>query len=238
MVSFAVLALLSCARTAASQWARQTSFDVGAIRLTRDDFADTDGVTAAALWSRWSDRVSLVGSGAVTRISDGRSTGIAVGSASYTVPLNRFRFEAGGTGTILGTSDQSAASSWLGFGRAHYVGSRLGAWLGGGGGQVHHSGERLGATNGELGLWTRSGRQRLTATAASTRTSTVSTVIFSDQSVLRLREPAGYTDVSLLGHGAWSRLEVDAVAVSRHVWKGSMASGPAASIAGAWWFTP
>ena len=237
-MSFAVLALLSCARTATSQWAQQTSFDVGAIRLTRDDFADTDGVTAAALWSRWSDRVSLIGSGAATRISDGRSTGIAVGSASYAVPLHRFRFEAGGTGTILGTSDQKASSSWLGFGRAHVLGSRLGAWLGGGGGQVHHSGENLGATNGELGLWTRYGQQRLTATASATRTSTISTVIFSDQSVLRLREPAGYTDVSLLGHAAWNRLEIDAVAVSRHVWKGSMASGPAASVAASWWVTP
>jgi hypothetical protein len=238
VVSFAVLALLSCAGTATSQWARQTSFDVGAIRLTRDDFADTDGVTAAALWSRWSDRVSLIGSGAATRISDGRSTGIAVGSASYAVPLHRFRFEGGGTGTILGTSDQRASSSWVGLGRVHYVGPRLGAWFGGGGGEVHHSGENLGATNGELGLWTRHGLHRLTATASATRTSTISTVIFSDQSVLRLREPAGYTDVSLLGHAAWSRLELDAVGVSRHVWKGSMASGPAASVAASWWLTP
>jgi hypothetical protein len=195
-------------------------------------------VTAAALWSRWSERVSLIGSGAATRISDGRSTGIAVGSASYTVPLHQFRFEAGATGTILGTSNQKASSSWVGFGRAHYLGPRVGAWLGGGGGEVSHAGENLGATNGELGLWTRYGQQRLTATAAATRTSTISTVIFSDQSVLRLREPAGYTDVSLLGHGAWRRLEVDAVAVTRHVWKGSMASGPTAAVAGAWWVTP
>jgi hypothetical protein len=56
--------------------------------------------------------------------------------------------------------------------------------------------------------------------------------------VLRLRESAGYTDVSLLGHGGWNRFELDAVAVSRHVWKGSMASGPAASISASWWFTP
>jgi len=237
-VSCAVLALLSYAGAANAQWARQTSFDVGAIRLTRDDFADTDGVTAAALWNRWSDRVSLIGSGAATRISDGRSTGIAVGSASYAVPLHQFRLEVGGTGTVLGTSDERASSSWLGFGRAHVVTPRLGAWLGGGGGEVHHSGETLGATNGELGLWTRYGQQRLTATAVATRTSTISTVIFSDQSVLRLREPAGYADVSLLGHAAWNQFEVDAVAISRHVWKGSMASGPAASVAGSWWFTP
>jgi hypothetical protein len=237
-VSVAVLAGLSSARTANAQWARQTSFDVGAIRLTRDDFADTDGVTAAVLWNRWSDRVSLIGSGAATRISDGRSTGIAVGSVSYAVPLHQFRFEAGGTGTILGTSEQKASSSWLGFGRAHVVSPRIGGWLGIGAGEVRHSSESLGATNGELGVWTRYGQQRLTAMAGSTRTSTVATVIFSDQSVLRLREPAGYTDVSMLGHGAWNRLEVDAVAISRHVWKGSMASGPAASVAGSWWFTP
>lgn len=238
MVAFAVLASLSCARTATAQWAQQTSFDVGAIRLTRDDFADTDGVTAAALWSRWSDRVSLIGTGAATRISDGRSTGIALASASYAVPIRQFRFEAGGTGTILGTSDEKASSSWLGFGRAHVVGPRLGAWVGGGAGEVYYSGENLGATNGELGLWTRYGLHRLTATVSATRTSTISTVIFSDQSVLRFREPAGYTDMSLLGHGAWNRLEVDVVAVSRHVWKGSMASAPTASVAGAWWVTP
>jgi hypothetical protein len=238
VVSFAVLALLSCARTATSQWARQTSFDVGAIRLTRDDFADTEGVTAAALWSRWSERVSLIGSGAATRISDGRSTGIAVGSASYAVPVRQFRFEAGATGTVLGTSEEKASSSWLGFGRAHYVNPRRGAWVGGGAGQVHVSGENLGATSGEVGLWASYGRQRLTASAAGTRTSTIQTVIFSDQAVLRLREPAGYSDVSLLGHGAWNRFELDAIAISRHVWKGSMASGPTASVAGAWWVTP
>ena len=237
-MSVAVLAWLSYAGTANAQWARQTSFDVGAIRLTRDDFANTEGVTAAALWSRWSDRVSLIGSGAATRISDGRSTGIAVGSASYAVPLHQFRFETGGTATILGTSEERASSSWLAFGRAHLISPGRGAWLGAGGGELRHSGETLGATNGELGLWARYGQQRLTATAAATRTSTIATVIFSDQSVLRLREAAGYSDISLLGHGAWNRFEVDAVAVSRHVWKGSMASGPAASVSGSWWFTP
>ena len=97
-MSFAVLACVVCAGTANAQWARQTTFDVGATRLTRDDFADTDGVSVAGLWSRWSERVSLVASGAATRVSDGRSTGIALGSASYTVPIHRLRLEGGEIG--------------------------------------------------------------------------------------------------------------------------------------------
>src|SRR5687768_8754110 len=137
MVSFAVFACIAAARTANAQWARQTTFDVGAIRLTRDDFADTDGVNVAGLWSRWNERVSLIASGAVTHISDGRSTGLALASASYTVPLHRVRLEAGSTATILGTSDQRASSSWLGFGRAHVLARGRGAWLGVGGGAVH-----------------------------------------------------------------------------------------------------
>ena len=226
------------AGTANAQWARQTTFDVGAIRLTRDDFADTDGVNVAGLWSRWSERVSLTASGAATRISDGRSTGIAIGSASYLVPIQRFRLEAGGTGTILGTSDLAPTSSWLGFARAHVLGPGRGAWLGGGGGTVRLETQSVGASTGELGAWLRRGEQRLTLTAATVRTSTVSTVIFNDETVFRVRDPVGYTDVSLTGHGAWRRLEVDAIAISRHAWKGNLASTPTALVAGAWWFTP
>ena len=110
-MSFAVFACVTGAGTANAQWARQTTIDVGATRLTRDDFTDTDGLSVAGLWSRWNDRVSLVLSGAATRVSDSRSTGIALGSASYSVPLNRIRLEAGGTGTILGTTDLTPASS-------------------------------------------------------------------------------------------------------------------------------
>src|SRR5215207_3530135 len=123
---FAVSACLALAEAANAQWARQTSFDVGAIRLTRDDFADTDGVNVAALWSRWNDRVSLIASGAATRATDSRSTGIALGSASYLVPVRAVRLEAGATGTVLGTSDLSPASSVLGFGRAHMLGNGTG----------------------------------------------------------------------------------------------------------------
>ena len=109
-MSFAVFACFGCVEAANAQWARQTSFDVGAIRLTRDDFADTDGVNIAGLWSRWSERVSMVASGAATRASDGRATAIALGSASYAVPMRRLRLEAGATGTVLGTSDLEPAS--------------------------------------------------------------------------------------------------------------------------------
>ena len=73
---------------------------------------------------------------------------------------------------------------------------------------------------------------------ATVRTSTVSTVIFSDETVLRVRDPVRYTDVSLAGHGAWRQVEVDAVAISRHAWKGNLASTPSAMLAAAWWFTP
>ena len=229
---------MSSAGTANAQWARQTTFDVGAIRLTRDDFADTGGLNVAGLWSRWSERVSLVASGAATHISDGRSTAIALGSGSYTVPVRRVRFEAGATGTVLGTSGLRPASSWLGFARAHVLGQGRGAWLGAGGGTVHLETESVGAATGEVGGWLRRGDQRLTVNAAAVRTSTVSTVIFSDETVLRVREPVGYTDVSLAGHAAWRQLEIDAVAVSRHAWKGNLASMPGAVVAGAWWFTP
>jgi hypothetical protein len=230
--------MLGIAGTANAQWARQTTFDVGAIRLTRDDFADTDGVNVAGLWSRWSERVSLTASGAATRISDGRSTGIAIGSASYLVPIRRFRMEAGGTATILGTSEQAPTSSWLGFGRAHVLGLRKGAWIGGGGGTVRLEGETVGAATGDVGLWASRGEQRLTLSAGAVRTSMVSTIVFGDQAVLRIREPVGYTDVSLLGHGAWNRLELDVLGISRHAWKGSLASSPTASVSGAWWVTP
>ena len=237
-MSFAVLAAAAPPGTANAQWARQTTFDVGAIRLTRDDFADTDGVNVAALWSRWSERVSLVASGAATRITDGRATGIALGSASYLVPLRRLRFEAGATGTILGTSDQGPASSWLGFGRAHLLGSNRGAWIGGGGGSVHLEQRDFGATTGELGVWARRGEYRLTLSGSAVRTSLISTVVFPDGTVLRIKEPAGYTDASIVGHGAWGRFELDVLGLSRHTWKGSLASTPTAAVSGAWWATP
>jgi hypothetical protein len=237
-MSFAVFAGLACAETANAQWARQTTFDVGAMRLTRDDFADTGGITAAALWGRWSDRVSLIGSGAVTRIADGRATGLGLGSASYSVPIRHARIEAGGTGTILGTSNQGPTSSWLGFARAHWLGNRWGTWIGASGGDVHVSATTFGAGTGELGTWLRRGDQRLTLSATTVRTSLVSTVIFSDETVLRVREPVQYADVALTGHGAWRRFEVDAAAITRHAWKGELASTPTGALSVAWWATP
>ena len=235
---FAVLACFTCARAANAQWGRQTTLDVGATHLTRDDFADTDGVTVAGLWSRWSERISLVGSGAATRVSDGRSTGIALGSASYSVPVKRLRLEAGGTGTILGTTDFAPSSSWMAFGRAHLLGTGWGAWAGGSGGNVHLERTTFPATTGELGAWYRRGDQRLTVTAVTVNTSTVSTLIFSDQTVVRVNDPVRYADVSLIGHAGWRRFEVDAIALSRHVWRGELQAVPAASVAGAWWATP
>ena len=182
--------------------------------------------------------MSLIASGALTHIADGRSTGLALASASYTVPVHRVRLEAGSTATILGTSDQRASSSWLGFGRAHVLGQGRGAWLGAGGGTVHLETENVGASTGEIGGWLRRGEQRLTLSGAMVRTSTVSTVIFSDETVLRVRDPVGYTDVSLAAHGVWRQLEGDVVAISRHAWKGNLASTPTAMLSGAWWFTP
>ena len=237
-MSFAVFACLTCVRTANAQWARQTTFDVGATRLTRDDFADTDGVSVAGLWSRWSERVSLVASGAATRVSDGRSTGIALGSASYAVPIDRVRLEGGATGTILGTSDLGPSSSVMGFGRAHLLGTGRGVWAGGGGGKVHLEGTTFPAGTGEVGAWYRRGEQRLTLSAVAVGTSTISTVIFSDQTVVRVRDPVRYADVSLLGHGSWGRFELDAMALSRHAWKGNLASSPTAAVAAAGWATP
>jgi hypothetical protein len=236
-VSFAVFACVTGAGTANAQWARQTTFDVGGIRLTRDDFADTGGIAAAALWSRWNDRVSLTGSGAATHIADGRSTGVILGSASYNVPIRRARIEAGGTATMLGTSNQPPASSVLGVGRAHWLGRSWGTWLGAGGGKVRVDETTFGAGTGELGGWLRRGDERLTLSATTVRTSLVSTVIFSDETVLRIQEPVRYADVALGGHGAWGRLELDALAVSRHAWKGELASAPTAAVGVAWWAT-
>jgi hypothetical protein len=235
---FAALACFTCAGAANAQWARQTTLDVGATHLTRDDFADTDGVTVAGLWSRWSERVSLVGSGAATRVSDGRATGIALGSASYSVPLKRVRLQAGGTGTILGTTDLAPSSSWMAFGRAHLVGTTWGGWAGGSGAKVHLERTTFPATTGELGAWYRRGEQRLMLSAVSVNASTVSTLIMSDEAVVRVRDPVRYADVSLAGHGAWRRFELDAVALSRHVSKGDLESVPAAAVSGAWWATP
>src|SRR4030095_16425001 len=69
-------------------------------------------------------------------------------------------------------------------------------------------------------------------------TSTVSTLILSDESLVRAHDPVRYADISLIGHGTWRRFELDAIALSRHAWKGDLASVPAASIAGAWWMMP
>ena len=237
-MSFAVLACLGTAGAANAQWARQTTFDVGAIRLTRDDFADTDGVNVAALWSRWNERISMVASGAATRASDGRSTGIAVGSASYAVPLRVLRFEAGGTGTVLGTSDLEPSSSWLGFGRAHLLRPTRGVWVGAGGGRVRTENRSYGAATGDFGAWWRRDQHRLTMTVAPVRTSTITTFVFDDETVLRLRDPVGYTDFSLAAHGAWGAFEVDALGVVRDDWKGTVDAGTSASLAGAWWITP
>ena len=180
----------------------------------------------------------MVASGAATRVSDGRSTGIALGSASYTVPINRLRLEAGGTGTILGTTDLTPASSWMGFGRAHLLGSGWGTWIGGAGGDVRVEQTTFAAGTGELGAWMQRGDRRLTLSAVAVSTSTVSTVIFSDATVLRIRDPVRYADVSLVGHAAWRRFEFDAIALSRHAMKGDLASAPTASIGAAWWGTP
>jgi hypothetical protein len=237
-MSFAVFACFGYAGAANAQWARQTSFDVGAIRLTRDDFADTDGVNIAALWSRWNERISVVASGAATRASDGRSTGIALGSASYAVPLRRVRIEAGGTGTVLGTTNLQPSSSWLGFARAHLLANAGGVWAGAGGGQVRNEGRTYGAATGDFGAWWRRDEQHVSLSVAPVRTSAITTVVFPDETVLRLREPVGYTDFALAAHGAWRAFELDAVGVARTAWEGNVASASTASVAGAWWATP
>jgi len=87
-------------------------------------------------------------------------------------------------------------------------------------------------------VWAARGAQRLTFTTNVVRTSLVSTVEFSDESVLHVREDVGYTDLTLVGHGVWRRFEVDALAVSRHTWQGSLASDAMAAISAAWWMTP
>ena len=171
-------------------------------------------------------------------MSDGQSTGIALGSASYLVPVKRMRLEAGGTGTILGTTDYAPSSTWMVFGRAHLLGPGWGAWLGGSGGNVHLERTTFPATTGELGAWYRRGGQRLTLSAVAVNTSTVSTLILGDQTVLRVQDPVGYADLSVIGHGAWGRLEVDAVALTRQAWKGELESVPAASVGAAWWMVP
>ncbi len=152
--------------------------------------------------------------------------------------MDRVRLEAGVTGTILGTTDFAPSSSWTAFGRAHLLGVGWGAWVGGSGANVHVERTTFPATTSEVGGWYRRGEQRLTLSAVAVNTSTVSTLIFSDQTVVRVHDPVRYADVSLIGHGAWRRLEVDAIALSRHAWKGDLASVPAASVAGAWWVTP
>ena len=126
----------------------------------------------------------------------------------------------------------------LGFARAHWLGRKWGTWLGAGGGKVRVDETTFGAGTGELGAWLRRGDQRLTLSATTVRTSLVSTVIFSDETVLRIQEPVRYADVALGGHGAWGRLELDALAISRHAWKGELASAPTAAIGVAWWATP
>ena len=171
-------------------------------------------------------------------MSDGQSTAIALGSASYTVPVKRVRLEAGATGTILGTTDYAPSSSWMAFGRAHLLGAGWGAWLGGSGGNVHLERTTFPATTGELGAWYRRGGQRVTLSAVTVNTSTVSTLIYSDQAVVRVQDPVHYADISLIGHGSWRRLEVDAIALTRQAWKGELESVPAASVAAAWWMMP
>jgi hypothetical protein len=237
-MSFAVVVHVACAGAANAQWARQTTFDVGATRLTRDDFADTDGVTIAGLWSRWSERISLVASGAGTRVSDGRSTGIALGSASYLVPIHRVRIEGGATATVLGTTDLSPSSSVVAFGRTHLLGANWGAWAGGGGGTVHLEGTTFAAGTGDAGAWFRRGEQRLTLSAVAIGTSTVASLEFGDGTVFRVRDPVRYADVSLLAHRTWGRLDLDVMGLSRHVSKGALESIPTASVAAAWWMTP
>jgi hypothetical protein len=180
----------------------------------------------------------LVASGAATRVTDGRSTGIALGSASYSVPIDRVRVEGGATATILGTTDLAPSSSWAAFGRAHLLGSGWGAWVGGGGGKVHLEHTTFPAGTGEIGGWYRRGDHRLTLSAVTVGTSTVSTVVFSDETVLRVKDPVRYTDISLVGHTAWRRFEFDALALSRHAFKGDLASVPTASLAASWWATP
>jgi hypothetical protein len=152
--------------------------------------------------------------------------------------VKRVRLEAGGTGTILGTSNYAPSSSWLAFGRAHVLGARWGTWLGGSGGNVHVERTTFPATTGELGAWYRRGGQRLTFSAVTVNTSTVSTLILSDQAVVRVQDPVRYADFSLIGHGAWRQFEVDAIALSRQAWKGELESVPAASVAAAWWVMP
>ena len=237
-MSFAVLACVGTAGTANAQWGKQTTLDVGATRLTRDDFADTDGVNVAGLWSRWNERISLVGSAAATRVRDGRSTGLALGSGSYSVPIDRFRIEGGATATILGTTDLAPSSSWTGFARAHVLGTGWGAWVGGGGGGIRLEHTSFPAGTGEVGGWYRRGDHRVTLSAVRVATSSVSTTIFGDGTVLRITDPVRYADVSLIGHTAWRRFELDALGVTRHASRGNLASTPAGALAVTWWATP
>ena len=194
-------------------------------------------MNVAGLWSRWNDRVTLVASGAGTLVSDGRSTGIALGSASYLVPIHRVRIEGGATATALGTSDLAPSSSLVAFGRAHLLGQSWGLWAGGGGGSVHLEKTTFGAATGEAGAWSRRGEHRLTLSAVTVGTSTVSSLEFIDGTVFRVRDPVRYVDVSLIGHGSWGRLDLDVMGLSRHVSKGALESIPTASVSAAWWVT-
>ena len=233
-----MLAALVPAGAANAQWVRQTTFDVGAIRLTQDDFADTDGVNVAALWGRWSERVSLIASGAATRVSDGRSTGIVLGSGSYIVPLKRLRFEGGLTGTVLGTSDVSPWTSWLGFGRGHVLWRYGGVWVGGGRGDSRSDAGTFAATTTDFGAWTRRGGYRAVATLSRVNTATAVTYVYPDNSEETIRTPIGYTDASAALHGEWGNVELDAGGTLRRAWKGDFATASVGSLSAAWWMSP
>jgi len=161
------------------------SIDAGAARLRQIDLPQTNVMTLGGRLSIQGLRATLNGSAIGANTPDGRWTGQGViGGSLYAPPLLRRRWEIGGSVGTFGATSSLPTMSGLLTAREHFIGDRVGAFVGASGGGIMYAGMKGSVAVGQLGGWWRLAGNTFSLSAAAT----------DARSLFRLEVPGGAPD--------------------------------------------
>ena len=196
------LAALSARSTA--QGSGSLSAGLAAVRY--DDTISVTAATVAPTLRYDSDLVSLLASGTYAQLAQRNgatswtSQGELAGSA-FTPGLGPLRGEIAGRAGMSAHQDGTRTGEWQMLGRAHFMRTTSGAWIGGGGGRTWDGASWRAVRAADAGAWMRRASSTFVATAAPT---SVSVPAVGSNTATSLQ----YTDVELSGRYIPGRVEL------------------------------
>ena len=182
------------------------SLSAGLAAVRYDDTISVTAATIAPTLRYDADLVSLVASGTYAQLAQRNraaswtSQGELAGSA-FTPGLGPLRGEITGRAGMSAHQDGTRTGEWQMLGRAHFMRTTGGAWIGGGGGRTWDGASWRALRAADAGAWVRRASSMFVAAATPTSIS-LPAVGSSTQTSLR------YTDVELSGRFTPGRVEL------------------------------